>query len=539
MRKHLVPAFVALVTFLGLTALPAAAQEINLRNANFYLEHTDLKVQKPGAPLEMTRAYNSRSNENGLFGWGWVTHYDSVVRVHADGSILAVDHDGFILRFTHQGRPRSEIRAELVSRLVKTRREDDRAHGNELEDAWYREYEQLLLTDADEREQATWRYEEAWVEPPDGTYRTQERGSERLVKKGGTYTRYRADGLIETYDEQGRLVERKDPAGHGLRLDYNREERLYKVSHTDGASFTLVYDDSGHVVELRDTEGRTATYTYNGEDLVQVKGPGSRVVAYAYDDLHNLVAVRQPDGGGVQVLYDTEHDWAVALKRGEKVTRYDWELHDKSGDHYTCQITYPDGSTERHEYNDEDRVVETRDAEGNVTRTFYSACCDKPVEIQHPDGTSTQYEYDDQGRLVGVTRPSGLTARYRYHDEYNRILQAAFSDGRRYTYDYDESGRIVNVEEKGGRTLSLEYGRNGKVSEIHASDGGTYAFEYDADGRPVRITGRKNVALELSYNAAGQMTGSEISTPSTTRKRTFYKELKQILHMLEPATGSF
>ncbi len=525
---------------LGLLANLADAQEINLRNANFHLEHADVRVQKPGAALELVRHYNSRATEDGLFGFGWSNPYDVMVSTHADGTLLVVDSDGFVLRYTPDGRPWAEIREDFVDRLVLARRTDDKVHGGEREDKFYADLKRLLLEEPAEREQATWAYPAAWRDPADGRYVSYDRGTEVITREAGIYSRQVADGLVETFDNKGRLIGRADTAGRGLRLDYDRDGRLSKVAHTDGAGFTLYYGQGGRVSELRDTEGRAVAYAYDdGGNLVQTRGPGQRVVAYAYDEEHNLVAVRQPDGSGLQVLYDIEADWAVALKQSDGVTRYQWDLLDSSGQHYRCTVTTPDGAATSHEFNDLEHVSVITDAAGGVTRTVYSACCAKPLEVTHADGSITRYEYDSQARMTGVTTPDGIRARYTYHPELSRIVQANFSDGRRYQYEYDRGGRVTKVIEGGGRLLELFYGANGKVENMETNDGGKYRFEYDVDGRPVRIIGRKGVALDLVYGIAGELKSSQISTPSSSQKAAFYRDLQTVLAMLEPATGAF
>lgn len=531
---------VALLPFALLSTLAVQAQEINLRNANFYLSQDDIAVQKPGAPLQLSRAYNSRSNEKGVFGYGWSTPFDTLVEIHADGSLLVFDADGFVLRYTLNGRPWDEVSAEFVDRLIAARKDDDKAHGQLRDDATYQKLRDTWIKNANEREQASYALNRAWVDPADGTYLTSDRGSETLVKKGSQFIRTRADGLVETFDKDGKLLSRLDTAGHGLRFDYDRDRRLSKMAHTDGAGFTLVYGAGGRVQEVRDTEGRVITYQYDEEgNLLQVNGPGKRTSKFTYDDAHNLTALRQPDGTGISIQYDVAKDWAIAMKKGDQVTRYEWQLVDDLASRYTCNVTAPDGTRTRYDYNDAEHKMEVTDAQGRVTRTLYSTCCDKPVETTSADGKVTRYEYDKKGRLVGVTRPDGVTARYQYDPDFNRILQASFTDGRRYTYSYDAGGRVIKAESSNGRVLSFKYGANGKVSEVAGADGKKYTFEYDADGRPTRITGQKNISLEMSYGPAGNLVGSQISSPSTSAKQSFYRDLQEVLDMLEPATGAF
>ncbi len=528
-----------LVSLLILWSPSAAAQEINIRNANFYLVQTDLRVQKPGAALEMVRTYNSRSNDDGLLGYGWSTPFDVSIRIHADGSLILVDSDGFVLRYTLDGRPWSEITAAFVRRLVQARRDDDIAHGAQRDDSFYTDLERTWLDDASQREQVTWLYSQAWVEPVDGEYISYDRGMESMFKKGDTYERRRSDGFVEQFNAEGRLVRQVDPTGQGLRLDYDREHRLSKVAHTSGGSFTLTYDKQNRVEKLRDTEGRVVTFTYDSEgNLSRVQGPGSRAMAYAYDEEHNLVAMRAPDGSGVQVRYDQEKDWATAIKVGEEVTGYVWEVLDEAGQHYVCTVTSPDGSVARHEFDQESRVTVVTEPDGSTTRTTYSACCDQPLEIRYSDGNTTWYEYDNRARLVGVTRSSGLSAQYSYHPQLNLVVQASYSDGRRYEYSYDDAARVVRVETSDGRILEFVYGDNGKVNRIKDSRGGRYDFTYDPDGRPVRISGKKGSYLDLEYGVTGELVGSEMAGTPSNKKR-FYEDLQDVLAMLEPAAGRY
>ena len=98
-------------TLLALSALLflsplASAQDVNLRNANLVVKEHDVRVQKPGVPIELERNYNSRSNAVGYFGYGWSTNLDIVCEEGPDGSILVTDADGYILRYTPNGEPR-------------------------------------------------------------------------------------------------------------------------------------------------------------------------------------------------------------------------------------------------------------------------------------------------------------------------------------------------------------------------------------------------------------------------------------------------
>ncbi len=519
-----------------LLALPgsARAQEVNLRNANLYVEHADLKLQRPGIPLELVRYYNSRSAERGAFGFGWSTNLDIVCQPGPDGSILVTDADGFVLRYTLNGEPKERVRARYVDSLVQARRNQDIAAGTERSDAFYEKMRADLLADDELRRRVGQVLQSGWIEPQVGAYMSFDRGTERLEKrKDGTYVRTRADGTRYTFDKRGRLRRMTDPAGRGLRLDYDRDGRLTKVSHSEGGSISLDWDGR-HVVALLDTEGRRVEYTYQGDDLVRVKGPGDRRWAYTYDAEHDLLAARKPDGSGFQVAYDVERDWVTAVKVGEEVTRYQWFLTDAH--HYGVTVTHPDGSWERHTYDDAEHRHVVERSDGTRTETLLSACCDKPLQVKDEQGRITRYDYDRQARLVGIEYPDGLLVRYAYHPKWSRVVQAMFSDGRRYQYTYDDAGNLVQVRDAQGHRLDLEYGPNGKVSRIVDEAGAVYTFRYDVEGRPVEIRKGSEGALAIHYGPVGEVKSTEISAGDASRA-AFYADLRRVLSMLEPATA--
>ena len=524
-----------LIIALLLHTPPAAAQEVNLRNANLYYEAHDVRVQRPGAALELQRVYNSRSNLVGYFGYGWSTNLDVLCQEGPDGSVLITDADGFIMRYTPHGEPRERLMERYVDRLVDARRDQDARAGSPRSDAFYEDLRQQLIDTPELRQELGMALPDAWLDAAPGEYISYDRGTERLTKNtDGSYVRYRADGTQYHFSTRGLLTKILDPGGRGIRLDYDRDGKLIKVSHTEGGSITLSYSPDGLVASILDTEGRRITYSYDGEhNLLRVEGPGSRQLAYSYDDEHNLVAARLADGSGFQVSYDVERDWVHALKRGEEVTQYRWVVDDDQ--HYTCEVTGPDGAVTRTSFDDAEnrRTVERPD--GTREETLLSACCSKPLEVRDEDGV-TRYDYDQQARLVGIVYPDGGEVRYAYHPKWARVVQAMHSDGRRYSYTYDEVGNLVQASD-GRRELSLRYGGNGKVQEIRDRDGATYTFVYDASGRPTSISAGGGASLNSFYGINGEIRSSGVVGGSGSDQALF-DELREVLSLLEPATGS-
>jgi len=513
----------------------ARAQEVNLRNANLYLEHDDVRVQKPGISLELLRVYNSRSNYRGHFGYGWTTNLDILCQEGPDGSVLVTDSDGFILRYTPQGEPRERLMMRYVDRLVEARRDQDSRLGTSRNPSWYDSFRQQLLDQPELRQQLGQTMASAWVDAAPGNYVSFDRGTERLQKKpDGSYVRFRADGTVYTFDNYGLLRKMVDAGGRGIRLDYDRDRRLIKVAHTDGGSFTLSWGADSRVAAVLDTEGRRIEYKYKNDDLVLVDGPESRKRAYAYDSEHNLVGMRDGQETAFQVSYDVTRDWVKALKMGDAVTQYAWKVQDP--EHYTAVITAPTGEVIQHVYDDAEMRLKVITPDGNATETLLSACCAKPLEVRE-GGQVTRYDYDRQARLVGITYPDGRKVRYAYHPKWSKIVEAMHSAGGRFAYTYDDVGNLTQASDGGGRKLSLTYGKNGKVDEIRDQDGGVYSFIYDVSGRPTRISRRRGGTLAINYGVNGEIRSTEVVEGDSSSEE-IYAKLREVLLMLEPATGS-
>jgi YD repeat-containing protein len=520
---------------LGLSLPTASAQDVNLRNANLFYTLPEVRVQKPGVALEILRSYNSRSNIQGVFGYGWVTNLDIVCQEGPDGSILITDSDGYVMRFTKDGEPKESLRQAYVKRLVKVRREEDRKNGTERQSNWYAEFEEKLNTDPNLRVQIGQSLPRAWADATPGAYISYDRGSERLTKRqDGTYLRVRADGIRYGFGRLGKLRSYTDAAKRGMRLDYDRDGRLVKISHTEGGTISLKWNGDNRIAEILDTANRRIQYAYDkAGNLAQVSGPGERQIAYKYDDEHNLTAGRNPNGDSFQINYDVEKDWVSAVKIGEAVTRYSWQIRD--ADQFSTRVENPDGTTTTHHFDERAHTHIIEDSSGR-TETLLSACCNKPLEVKDPADRITRYDYDTQTRLVSVTYPDGSKVRWAYHPKWSKIMQAMYSDGRRFSYQYDDNGNLTQAASRAGRQLDLSYGSNGKVSAITDKSGGVYQFRYDTSGRPTQISKGAEGALRIQYGAAGEITSTEVSKGSISRAE-FYVNLQAVLALLEPATG--
>lgn len=164
------------------------------------------------------------------------------------------------------------------------------------------------------------------------------------------------DGVVETYDGNGRLA----------RLDY-----------PFGRALTLTYDSTGRLVQVSEETGRALALTHTlGVGLELVTDPAGGVHQYQYDGTGRLTAITYPDGASRQYHYeDSRHPHALT------------GITDETGQRYA---TYA--------YDDLGRAIRSEHA-GGVER----------VDIAYNSGASTVTDALGTPRDVGLTRILGVS----------------------------------------------------------------------------------------------------------------------------------
>ena len=88
---------------------------VNLKNGNFYITYTDIIVPGGDHDLEVTRTFNAKSTENGWYGFGWGSLYETKLNVSADGSVVVVENgSGAQTRFV----PKEAVNVEMASKKI-------------------------------------------------------------------------------------------------------------------------------------------------------------------------------------------------------------------------------------------------------------------------------------------------------------------------------------------------------------------------------------------------------------------------------------
>ena len=428
---------------------------VNALNGNLFMAFQDLYVPARGAPLELTRTYNSRATYQGIFGHGWLSSLEVGLEQTDRDSVQIKDWDGSV---------------QLYSRDPK-------------------------------REE---RFLPAWA------------STQSVERKGdGTFVRSIGNCVKEIFSPQGRLIRREDNRGQGIRLKYAPDGiRVIEVADASGRVLRLSYTDGevGFVREVTDPLNRTLRYDYDPQgNLIAVVGFVGEVTRFAYDSDHNLTAMTLPDGGRITNFYDTANDFVLRQEGpGAKKTFYEYHPLSEANPTQRTVVTDARGNKTTFSYffdpGGASRVTIT-DATGAQTGQEYDAR-GNPVASTDALGQRTTSTHDEQGRLLSVVNPLGGKNQFTYMDAGDCMKPTSVQDalGHAVKIHYDSNCKMAEVVNSIGRSTRFEYNAAGDLTEVITPDGARRRYQYDSYGNISRITDPGGRIVQYVRDVLGRIT---------------------------------
>jgi RHS repeat-associated protein len=414
----------------------------------------------------------------------------------------------------------------------------------------------------------------------------------RLWKPGGTCVRFPdLEPGEQTIGHDGYLL-RRDQHGYALDLgddlvrvlvpadSKGKRYRLSLVRDRNGNQVTLDYAD-GRLVQITDSVGRVVRVSHTAEGriaslAVQDRGPGVTegpwvtFVTYTYDELGDLIGVRDRDGHFTGFAYE---------------------------DHRLTRHAYPTGLTYQYVYDAKGRCIETwgdypghvdpsiadgvsrRLADGTTpvkgvlhcrldfggdgysevtnsvtTQRFFGnrfGKLDKAVS----GGNVTTNVFDERGFVISRTNPLMATTLWK-RDERGRILAETDAMGRETIQERDAAGRVLKAIEPNGAVTAVTYDTHGNpetivdpvggvrsyrhderglLVEYRQENGGVMRFEYDAHCNWTRATAPNGGVWQATYDAWGRRVS--LATPTGGVFRYQYDADGDMIYRQDPRGG--
>lgn len=269
---------------------------VNTRNGNFALTYPAFEGAS-GVPYR--RTYNSLSANQGLFGRGWGSTFETRLVALPDGRRVVIENGNGAL--TRYGAPVSgESRADF-----------ERAVALALDRA-----------DAPERRRPRPARRPANLAiDPASTFADEVCAEARIEASGSGWRRTQCDGRVQTFDAHGRLAA-YGPAESPLAVKLTRTgRRLHSVRQAEGRR--LILTRRGASMKVTSEAGDWIAYAFDAEGHnVGVTGAKDAPLVFGYDDRARLVDIGFVDTTHRRVAYDRDGRVAEVLGRNGESTSF-------------------------------------------------------------------------------------------------------------------------------------------------------------------------------------------------------------------------
>lgn len=495
--------------------LPAAVLGgVNLKNGNFYISYTDIIVPGGDQDLEVSRTYNSKSTENGWFGFGWGSVYETNLVVSADGSVTIKENgSGALTRFV----PKEAINVGQASqRIVEAMKKKE-----PMSEAAVKALITRLNNDAELRQIYSKKYN-VETNLPDGTVLySNDRGIQTLNKEKDGYKRIGSDGRQDFFNTQGKLVKVVDKNSYTINFEY-KGNALSSIKDSQAKQLFFDWYPDGKIKSTWSAGDKKASYSYDTRgNLVVSTDIAGNTYKYDYDANHNMTSISYADNTKMQVKYDKNSFATDVIERSGESTKYKYENNPKNPEfHYWTTVSKKsaDGpeSVSKYEYEIKTKPDGQQytyriatDIDGLKTETIYSECCSLPLKITRGKDVTT-FEYNAKGLLTKKTSTRGEFVQLEYDDTLNKISKVLNNEGWT-SFQYDKNGNLSKAINSSGKSVLLIYDRNGRITKMIDQEKNdektrrTLSFKYNSIGKPVEIEMEKVGVINVAYDNYGEI----------------------------------
>ncbi|MBT8764221.1 hypothetical protein KFV02_09780, partial [Desulfohalobiaceae bacterium Ax17] len=529
---------------------------VNVANGNLFYS----RQVSPNPKLPLTLNYNSRSNRQSRFGFGWNDSADIRLVRKTDGTIILIDADGREEKFssnangTFSSPPGNHDSLKLNKQVLFS---DDMENGNgswAADDPWGQVTSRSHSSNT------------SWTDSPNANYSNSvhkaltleldlsntavasmtfwhtfalENGYDfgyiEISKDGGanwtllkSYTGYQNDWAKQTVSLNSyaglsnlllrfRLITDSSVTYDGWYID--------DVEISGGSSYQLYrkrgsivcFDQDGKPYRIEDRNGNAIIYTYDEDKLSAITGPDGDVLYISNDSNGRITQISDATGRVTSFTYDADNNLTSITNAAGDTWKFAYD-----GVHNMIAKTDPQGQTTQYSYDSDDRLLGSTDAAGNNRTVEYVS--DAVTRVTDPAGNTSEYTYNNSLNVIrkvdalgniteytwdadlnkiSVTDASG-TITYSY-DSFGNMLSRTDQSGSTTSYTYDAFGNILTITDAQGNVISNTYDEKGNLISTTDPAGNTTTYQYDAKGRIISVTDANKRVTTFGYDAAGNL----------------------------------
>ncbi|GIN41448.1 hypothetical protein J19TS1_43970 [Heyndrickxia oleronia] len=516
----------------------------NLTTGNNIIQYQDFTLpSRGGFGLDFNRTYNSKSQENSIFGYGWTATGLENLYVGSN-NIDYTDEDGTTHKFTYDDASalyKSEAGKYLTIKKSSESINNKYVYYYELQDK-YGNKKIFKIDEFNNDTDLTLATLQYWEDRHGNRINFEYNSNHQLIKitsdLGNGLVKsielsYNTDGYVESVSYEGSKFTYSYKNDQLISMNQLKSDGTYSVTQFE-------YKDN-RISAIIDPNGRRTDFTYQNEMLTKVqepqeingvKDPGDRPGTEYSIDIANkcsiitypegnhetfysndqYVTIKKIDSDGMETTYtlDENYNPTAIIEDGHPTTN----TYDNKGN--LTSTTDPEHHTISYEYTTFSNIAKIIDSNQNPTFYTYNAKGDL-LSIKYPDTGTETYQYDSYGDLQSVTHPDTSTENIKYDyntnqktvesidpflnktksvaDHQGNLLERTDGKGNPFTYSYDEKNELTEVSDPNQKTTRYEYDPNGNITKITNSKNKETNFEYD---------GQNN--LQKEKNALGEET---------------------------------
>ncbi len=462
---------------------------VNVVTGEFYTEERpDIALESIGTTLALTRRYRSRALYNGPFGHGWTWNHSELILPKPDEDTPGLVHIDY---------RDSQQRSHIIERNPDN----------------------------------TFDY------PPGASYRLQELKNQNTGVIAGYVLREKS-GFQRRFNADGRLVEKMNHAGHGIKLSYS-EDSVTLSDRNIASRWIRIELKNGKAHKATDFTGRFVSYAFGSENDAKGGPENLRIFTdleknetrYEYlQNQHNplnnhnmskyILPPRkrqaeenkeEPASDWLEIFYypnDTvSHHRNRRTKDRPSQTfhfQYSWK------NRYT-ETWNESGHYQKIDYDQHHNVIRRTTADGSIEQMGYDAHHNM-ISFTNANGHTTTYSYDDRRNRIETINPLGHVTQQLFEPKFNRVVYEKDVLGYIKLYRYLEDGNLERVIQAlslpdSFSSEELDTLRNGGHVPLRAESQMTTEFKYDDLGR---LTARTRSEGDGPYSASSHRRLSEM-----------------------------
>ncbi|MEE9408424.1 MAG: DUF6531 domain-containing protein [Polaribacter sp.] len=512
---------------------------VNLKNGNFYISYTDMLLKKyKSAFKDITRTYNSKSTEIGLFGFGWGSKFETAITVYPDGTLRVKEYGSGGKTIYSSNFISEDLTQLMIDDLIEVMQEE----GNlDLNPTSITNKIKKLKNNIEYRLKQWDNYVKKGLLaygtdfPIGSEWESFTRGNQKItLTEEGFVRNQKNNNEKEVFNSNGKLIRYDIGDGNFTILEYTNNI-ISKMITGDGTQIIFETNEDGFATKIYfkgEEKSRKTFSKYIKNTLIFNQDDAGNQFGYKYDENKNLtkivynpVRLKGIEEDNMLMSYHAKTYFIKSITDREgDIISYNYPVFykddgTKDDNHYATKVTKKSYNgnlmTNTYEYfigekanggTYSQKIVTT--INGIKTATIYDEICSNPIEISRGKHT-TKFKYNNRCLLVEKESTRGEFISMKYHPTSEKITFVKNDEGT-YEFKYDENLNLTDALKNKNKWVKLNYNDKRQITSM--TDGNketgktsTLTFEYNKIGKPIKIKMKDVGAINVTYDEYGEI----------------------------------